>query len=116
MEYIKRKLDINGLIKWEELSRSLDYIDTLILKLIYYPRPQTLTFFEIYDHLNRSKPHSLGSRTTIRKRVEMLEEDMLIKIIKSKPLIIWPITGIKESNMRLLLKNLSILHRMETVE
>lgn len=116
MQIIKTRVDVNGLIKWGDLSRSLDYIDTLILKLIYYPRHQTLTFFEIYESLNKSKPHALGSRTTIRKRVDMLEEDMLIKVVKSKPLIIWPVIDITESNMKLLLKNLSVLHRMESVE
>ena len=116
MNIIKQRVDINSLVDWRGLSVSLDYIDTLILKFVYWPRQQTWTFNEIMDHLNRGKIDPLISRESLRKKINFLEKENLLRIVKTKPLIIWPLIELSEANIKQLLKNLSILHRLERIE
>lgn len=112
----KQRVDINGMIDWNNLSYELDYIDTLILKMVYYPRTQTLTFNEIFMDLNKGKLRPIISKYALRKKLLVLEQDLILKVIKSKPLIIWPVKELSEKNMLLLLKNTSIQNKMERIE
>jgi len=118
MEWIKqnKKLDHNALVEWRLLSQSLDYEDTLIMKFIYLPRQQTVTFEEIFEHLNRGKIDPVLSKPTLRRKLNQLERDHLIKLIRTKPLIVFPIIELSETNLKLLIRNLSLLHKMERIE
>jgi len=116
VEYIQKRVEINDMVEWNNLSYSLDYIDVRIVKMIYYPRSMTLTFNEILIDLNKGKIDPIISKYALRKKLIQLEGDFLIKIVRSKPLVIWPITELSEKNILLLLIRASVNNKMEKIE
>lgn len=116
MDWVKKKKDVNDLINWHGLTSVLDDADTLILKFVYYPFMKTTTHGELLKHLNKNRNKTFIGKDTLRKKLYELQEDLLLFVIKSKPLVIRPIYQVSEANMKNLLIILSRKYQFERLQ
>ena len=102
-------------IGWNNLSYEFDAVDAIILKKIYLPKSEVVCFDVLFKKINQKRNRSLLCKTNLRRRLKNYNENHLIILINTKPLIINPIITI-ENNIKKLIKILSIKHELEKIE
>ena len=115
MDIIKQRIDINSLIDWNGLQDFLDDIDTFILKRLYFPHPDALSFDILFRDLNKNRNRQLLSKSTLRRKIERLNKENLLILIKTKPLLINSDLSISEVNLKRLVNILCYKHGMEKI-
>lgn len=116
MEQLLQKPKVFDGINWEDLTYDLDETDTSILKKIYLPTMKILAFESLFKLINLNRNRNLLSKTNLRNRLNKINKCNLVKLIRTKPLIINPIYNISEAKVKNLLKILSMKHELEKVE